>query len=144
MADRVIKGADILLYINNKLYNPAQGVSYTVDHQDEEIYGVDSFYPQEIAPKRGTISGSIRGIRTKNSGGLAALGIRPLAVSPLKGNYVSIRIKERLTGEDIIFIPQCRVFNEQNQVDAKGTWKLSFSFKGIVAFMSPDRGTSGI
>jgi len=139
MADKILKGADIFLYLNNKLYNPAQGVSYTIDSQDEEIYGVDSFYPQEIAPKRGTISGSIRGIRTKNSGGLAALGLRPLAASPLKGSYCSIRIRDRLTGEDIIFIPQCKLTNEQNQVDAKGTWKLSFSFKGIVGLTSPDR-----
>lgn len=143
MADRTLKGADIILYINNKVYNPAQGVSYTIDHQDEEIYGVDSFYPQEIAPKRSSVAGSIRGIRTKNSGGLVALGIRPLAVSPLKGNYCSIRIKDRLSGEDIIFIPQCRVFNEQNGAEAKGTWKLSFSFKGIVAIQSPDRGSQG-
>jgi hypothetical protein len=62
-----------------------------------------------------------------------------MAKSPLKGNYCSIRIKDRLSGEDIIFIPQCRVFNEQNAVQAKGTWKLSFSFKGIVGFGAADR-----
>ena len=72
-----------------------------------------------------------------------ALGIRPLATKPLAGNYCSIRIKDRLSGEDILFIPQARCFAEQNQAAAKGTWKLSFSFKGVVAFQSPDRGTSG-
>jgi len=143
MANVTLKGADIFLYINNKLYNPAQGISYTIDHQDEEIFGVDSFYPQEIAPRRSSVAGTVRGIRTRNSGGLVALGIRPLATKPLAGNYCSIRVQDRLSGEIILDIPQCRIFNEQNQVDAKGTWKLSFSFKGIVPFQSPDRGTSG-
>jgi hypothetical protein len=87
------------------------------------------------------VTGTIRVIRTRNSGGLVALGIRQLAINPLKGSYVSIRIRDRLSGEDVIFIPQCRIFDEQNQADAKGTWKLSFSFKGIVAVSSADRGS---
>lgn len=142
MANLVLKGADILIYINNKVYGPAQSVSYNIESQDEEIYGVDSYYPQEIAPVKGRVSGSVSGIRTRNSGGLVALGARPLATKPMSGNYVSIRLKDRVSGEEILFIPQARVFNEQNQVAAKGTWKLSFSFKGIVAFQAPDRGIS--
>jgi hypothetical protein len=140
MADYTLKGADIFLYINNKLYNCGQGISYTIDSQADEIYGVDSYYPQEIVPRRGSVTGTIRGIRTRNSGGLVALGIRPPASKPLAGSYCSIRIKDRLSGEDIIFIPQCMVYNDVDQVDAKGTYKLSFNFKGVVAISSADRG----
>jgi hypothetical protein len=139
MANSVLRGADIFIYLNNKLYGPAQSVSYTIDSQDAEIYGVDAFYPQEISPVRGSVSGSISGLRVRNSGGLVALGLRPRADSPLSGTYVSIRIRDRSTGEDILFIQQAKITNEQNQVATKGTWKLSFSFKGIVAIQASDR-----
>ena len=134
-----LRGADIFVYINNALYGPAQQLSYTIDSQTQEIYGVDSYYPQEIAPTRGSVSGTISGLRVRNGGGLVALGARPKATQPLAGNYVSIRIRDRSTGEDILFIPQAMVSNEQNSVATKGTWKLNFSFKGIVAFQAPDR-----
>jgi hypothetical protein len=140
MSNVILTGASIFIYLNNKLYGPAQQMQYTIDSQDQEIYGVDSFYPQEIAPSRGSISGSISGLRVRNSGGLVALGLRSTAAKPLAGNYVSIRIRDRLTGEDIIFIQQAKITSEQNQVSAKGTYKLSFNFKGIVGLSAPDRG----
>jgi len=139
MSNVILTGASVFIYLNNKLYGPAQSISYTIDSQDQEIYGVDAFYPQEIAPSRGSVTGSISGLRVRNSGGLVALGLRMPAASPLSGNYVSIRIRDRSTGEDIIFIQQARITNEQNQVAAKGTYKLSFSFKGIMAIQSSDR-----
>lgn len=135
----ILRGADVFIYINNKLYGPAQQVSYTLDSQTQEVYGVDAFYPQEITPVRGSTTGTISGLRVRNSGGLVALGARPKATDPLSGSYASIRLRDRSTGEDILFIPQALLTNEQNQVAAKGTWKLSFSFKGIVAFQAPDR-----
>ena len=74
----VITGPKINLYINNQLYKEVESISFTVSYGEEEIYGVDSVFPQEIAGGKVSVSGSINGLRLKLSGGLQAKNIRSL------------------------------------------------------------------
>lgn len=134
-----LAGPRIKIYINNKPYSVAQQFQCAMDNGDTEIYGIDSIYAQEIAPTRSATSGSIQGLRIGGQGGLQKDGIRDLLKSVLAGPYVSIRVKDRLTGEDIIFIPQARVSNEQHSVTTKGMYRLNFSFRGIATYQPLDR-----
>lgn len=134
-----LTGAAIKLYINNKVYNVAQSISLDVDYGEEGIYGIDSPWPQEISGGRASVRGSVKGLRIKNSGGLQGSNIRPsffdLAASP----YISIRIQDRSTGEDIAFIPKAKVSRESHSVAIKGTYKLNFEFTGQIVLFALDR-----
>jgi len=139
MAKRVVlTGAQIKLYINNKLYKEVQSVAFTVDYGEYEVFGIDADYAQEIAPSKTTVRGSIQGLRVRLSGGLQAYSARPLYKDRMAGNYVSIRIMDRSTDEDIIYVQNAKVTRENHSV-GKGSYKLSFEWIGQIPYMALDR-----
>jgi hypothetical protein len=136
---RTIAGAHLKLYINGEVFSEVQQVSYTIDYGEEPIYGIDSVFPQEIKITRISVQGSVSGLRIANSNGLqghnARSGIRDSMFAP----YISIRLYDRRTGEDIMFIPNARITNEKVDVSAKGVVKTSFSFIGLQPQQPLDR-----
>lgn len=138
----VLTGAHIKLYINNKLYKPTQGVSFTIDYGETEIHGIDSAYPQEIAPTKISVRGSVNGIRLKNSGGLQGENARPLFADFAASPYISIRIQDRESSEDILFVPNAKITRETHGISTKATYKLSFDFVGMIPLMALDRSDS--
>lgn len=135
----ILTGAHIKLIINGKVYKVAQGVSFEIDYGEAEIYGIDAPYAQEIASTKVSVKGRVQGMRIKYSGGIQADNIRPLFTDTAAAPYISIRIQDRQSGEDIIFIPQAKVSRESHQIGTKSTYKLSFEFTGIVPLMALDR-----
>ena len=134
-----LTGAAVKVLINNAAIGQIQSVNYTVDTGDYEIYGVDSFIPQEIAPGRYQITGNMSGVKVINDGGLQSRGIRDTFKNILSGNYISIRITDRVSGEEIMFIPQAKVISEQISMQAKGVVKFSFNFRGTIGLQPLDR-----
>lgn len=139
MAQRTISGAHIKVYINGVVYNESQQLDYNTDYGEEPIYGIDSIFPQEIKVTRVSITGTITGLRLANSNGLQGANIRPGIRSSYFAPYISIRITDRRTGEDILFVPYAKVMNEKTNVSAKGIMKTSFSFTGLQPQQPLDR-----
>jgi hypothetical protein len=135
----ILTSALIKLYINNRLYNVVQSISLSVDYAEQEIYGIDAMHAQEIAPTKLTVRGSVSGLRIKNSQGLQALSIRPLFQDLMSSPYISIRIQDRQSGEDIVYIPQCKVTEESHSISSKSTYKMNFNFVGQVPYFALDR-----
>lgn len=133
-----ISGAQVKLLINGIEYGQAQSIQYTIDTADQEIYGIDSIFPQEIAPVRSQVYGSVSGIKVQ-SFDLQSMGIRDNNDTVLGSGYSSIRLVNRQTGKDIINMPKARISNEQFSVSAKGTAKVSFNFRAILAKQSGDK-----
>ncbi len=138
-----ITGAMIEIYWNNNQYKEVADVSFTVDYGEEEIYGIDSPYPQEIAGGKVTISGTVKSFRLKQSGGLQGRSLRPLYTDVSAAPYVGLRVTDRSTGEDIIFIPQCKVSSESHTIPTRGTYRIDFNFKGMVPLFALDRTSNG-
>jgi hypothetical protein len=136
----VLSGALVKIYINNRVYNEAQSVSYTLDYGETEVYGIDTPFPQEIHSTRAMVAGSISGIRIRNSGGIQSFNARPRITDIVKAEYISIRIQDRSTGEDLLFVPNAKISKQSLQAQAKGVVRLSFDFKGLVGFEPSDRG----
>lgn len=135
----ILTGAHIKVYINNQVYKTVQSITLTVDYGEQEIYGIDAAHAQEIAPTRLSIRGSVQGLRVKNSGGLQSQNIRPLFIDLLASPYISIRIQDRSTGEDILYIPQAKVTQESHVASTKSTYKMNFNFAGQVPLFALDR-----
>lgn len=135
----ILSGANIKLYINNKLYKEVQSVGFTVDYGEEAIYGIDSPYAQEIAGNKVSVRGNVNGLRVKMSGGLQGVSMRTLFYDTAASPYVSIRIQDRATQEDIIFIPNCKISLESHSIATKQTYKLNFNFVGQVPLFALDR-----
>jgi hypothetical protein len=139
MATYSLVGSHVRIYINNVVYNAAQSVQFSIDYGIQQQFGIDSPYAQELVPGKINVMGSITGIRMKNSGGLQSKSIRPLFTDAAAANYISIRIQDRQSGEDIFFCQQCLVTKESHTAPSKGIYRLSFDFVGTVPLMAVDR-----
>lgn len=135
----VLTGAHIKLYINNQLYKIVQSINFTVDYGENEIRGIDSPWAQEIAPGVCSVRGSIQGLRLKMSGGLQGSNMRPVFTDIASSPYISIRIQDRSTGEDIILIPNAKVVRETHSIATKSTYKLNLEFSGLIPLFALDR-----
>lgn len=135
---RVLRGADCKIFIAGKLYPAAQSLTYTINYGEQEIYGIDSQFPQEIVPTRVSVVGSITGIKVKSDGGLIAADIRAKISKILSSPYTSLKIQDRHTGEDLLWLPQMKVTSETLQMQAKGVVTISFNFKGIIPYNTLD------
>jgi hypothetical protein len=136
---KVISGAHLKTYINGKVYNEIQSLSYVIDYGEEPIYGIDSVFPQEIKITRISFQGSVSGVRVANSNGLQGQSLRPGIRDSFFAPYISIRITDRRTGEDVMWVPHAKITNERLEVSAKGVAKVSFSFTGLQPQQPLDR-----
>lgn len=139
MSSVVLTGAHVRIYINNLAYNSVQSVSYTIDYSESAIYGIDSSWPQEIASGRCSITGQIQGLRVKGISGLQGIKGTSLFRDIQSAPYISIRIQDRQSGEDLLFIPYAKIKNESNQISIKNTVKMNFTFEGLVPYQPADR-----
>jgi len=139
MSQRTIAGAHLKLYINGIVYNETQSLNYTIDYGEEPIYGIDSPFPQEVKISRISVQGSVQGVRIANSNGTQGYNLRTGIRDSTFNPYVALRVTDRKTGEDILFIPYAKVTNEQFSVSAKGVATLNFSFTGLQAQQPLDR-----
>ena len=133
-----LTGSLVKIYISGKLYKEAQSITYTIDYAENEIYGIDSQFPQEIAPGRVSVKGSISGVRVKLSGGLQGAEARTKINQILYSPYTSLRVKDIASDMDILWVPQMKVTSENVQIQAKGVVRLSFNFKGIIPYNELD------
>ena len=134
----ILKGSEIKVFISGKLYKEVQSLSYTIDYGEQEIFGIDSQYAQEIAPSRVTVQGQISGVRVKTSGGLQGKSARPRITEILYAPYTSLRIQDRHSNLTLLWLPQMKVASETFSVEAKGVVKVSFSFKGSIPYQPID------
>lgn len=132
-------GAHINVYINNKIYKVTQSINLEVDYGEDGIFGIDTPWAQEIAGGRATVRGSVKGLRIKYSGGIQADNMRPLFTDLAASPYISIRIQDRSTGEDIALITQAKVSRESHSASVKGSYKLNFDFVGQMILFALDR-----
>jgi hypothetical protein len=134
-----ITGASINLFINNQLYKPVQSITYTIDYNEDEVFGIDAPWAQSIDGGRCTVRGSVKGMRVKLSGGLQGANLRPLFTDLGASPYVSIRVQDRTTSEDIILIAQAKVTSESHTAAIGGSYKLNWDFVGQIPLFALDR-----
>lgn len=135
----ILVGANVKVYINNKVYPAVQSINLSIDYGEQEIYGIDSPYPQEIAGTKMTIRGSITGLKVKNNGGIQGVNMRPLFTDFAASPYVSIRIQDAASKEDIVFIPHAKIIRETHTAAIKTTYKMNIDFAGQIPYMALDR-----
>lgn len=136
----VLTGSQCKVYLAGTLY-PASSIQYTIDYGEQEIFGIDSVYPQEIATTRITVQGSISGFRVQLSGGLQGTDVRSRIGDVLHASYISLRIEDRKNLVDILLVPQIKVTSENMSIGAKGVVTVNFSFKGLLPLNILDRGS---
>jgi hypothetical protein len=135
----VVSSALVRLYVNNKIYPVTQSVSISQDTGEYAIYGINSPYPQEIAGGgQNMVKGSFTIVRTRNSGGVQAVNLRPLFQDIAASNYISLRLEDRSTGETLWSVTKAKLSNIKETAQAKGIYHISCDFIGQIMFWPLD------
>lgn len=136
---KTIQGAAVKVFINGQLWGAVQEISWTLDYSEQELYGIDSPFPQEIHGVKTSAYGSIKGLRIRQSNGLQGIQARPVIHEVLSSPYISIRVQDRFSGEDLVFFPRAKVASETHSVPAKGILSVSFQFRAMAGWQPMDR-----
>lgn len=136
---KIIPGFSIKIFINGKVFGEVNQASWTVDSAEQEIDGIDSMFAQEIASVRHRAFGSFKGFRIRQSNGLASINARPILAELIASPYISIRIQDRHTGEDLIYFPKAKITSESYSVGAKGMLMADLSFRALAGWQPLDR-----
>lgn len=134
----IVSGALCRLYVNNTVYKVAQSVSIELDNGTSPRYGINSPDPQELVSTQRSVRGSVKQIRVKQSGGLQGSNALPLFSDLAAGNYVSLRLEDRSTGETLWSLPKARIGKITESVQTKGLYLISFDFVGILLYYPLD------
>jgi len=127
MAEKILRGADVQIFINGQLVPEAQSITYNEQKSQENIYGIDSPFPQETAITRYLITGSISGIQLR-SDRISTTRIVSKYTNLLSAPYIKITIKNRYTGSIIFDISRAVVSSKSIAIQAKSVVKVNFNF----------------
>jgi hypothetical protein len=134
-----LRGADVKIYANGKLLPFIQSITYTIDYGETSIYGIDSVFPQSIEPTKISVKGTINGIKIKRTSGLQGYTLRPRITEALYNPYISLRVSDRQSNEDILIIQQCKIGSETVTIQSKTTVKINCTFTGIIPLLELDQ-----
>jgi hypothetical protein len=126
-----LRGADIKVYINSKLFRPVTGLSFTINTGRKAINGIDINTPFELAPGSTRITGSMEIVRARMSGGLEGQGVSAPQNVLLMEKYFSLALVDRMTDSVVLYIEECSVVDQNWHIPSRGIMTGSFTFEGI-------------
>lgn len=131
MEQKILVGARIRAYINNRLLGTVTRFSFSSDTGSKAYVGIDSYAPYEISSGMTKISGSIGFLRTIADGGLEGAGI----IAPFKmlsrEKYFSIVLVEALSNTIVFRCDKAKIQAQSWEIPAKGKFVGVANFVGI-------------
>lgn len=128
---RTLRGPDIQVYINGKLFAVATGVRWQADPGRHAIYGIDQYTPFELAPGQSRITGAVECVRHRQDGGIEGRGVAAPESQLMLEKYFGLAIVDRSTDTVILAIESAAVGSQNWQVSANGVMTGTFNFEGL-------------
>jgi len=132
MIEKILRGADVQVFINGQLMPEAQSIHYNEQKSQDNIYGIDTPFPQETAITRYLVTGSISGIQLRTDR-ISTTRITSKYNNLLSAPYIKITIKDRFTGSVLIDISKAVVGNKSVTIQSKTIVHISFNFTAAFA-----------
>ena len=128
---KTLRGADIRVFINGKIYSSIVSVRWSTSNGMHAIMGIDSSTPFELASSTCSVKGTFEILRIRASGGLEGAGISPPEAAVLLGKYFGLTIVDRLSDTVILQVDEAAVVDQNWTISTRSLMSGSFSFEGI-------------
>jgi hypothetical protein len=148
MQPQVFSGARTILKINDEAFAAGFVVDYSIDTEAQIIQGIDSVFPDEIAPQTINVTMNIRVYRTPNNDPVA-LGIAPksekIGVQEdfLKSPYIQVELRDKLTEKTIFYLQRGWLVRRSGSMESIGLLTENWTIRGI-GFIGPDGQTGAV
>lgn len=128
---RVLRGADLKLYINNRPFGKVVEIQWSIDEGIYPITTIDTTLPVEFADGPIRVSGSVQVLRLAGDGGLEGSGITVLPHRHELEKYITIHVIDRRTDAVVFQTDRVRVKSQSWRAATKSIMQGSFTFEGI-------------
>lgn len=137
---KYMSGARCILRVNSKIVGFAFGVSWRINTSYTEIDSIDNILPDEFAPRRIQVDGSISALHIPGKGAGIQLW-QPDVLSFLFHQYLTIEVRDSQTNNLLFFAPKAVITTRQEdiKVDDLASVQLSFQAIGFRDEKTPDR-----
>lgn len=130
-AAKTITGANILCYIDGRLYSRASSVSWNSATPHKPIMALDSVDPYELAVTTTHVTASMSVYRLHGDGGAQGAGMVPNYEDLPRGRYFTLILVDRMTNNTLFRMKNCVVNGESWSVPSRGIVTGSLSLEGI-------------
>lgn len=127
----VIKGADLKVFVNNRIFGIVTSFSWRISTGRKPAYGIDNPEPFEIPEGATSITGNMQILRLRLDGGLEGYGVIAQHDKLTVEKYISIAVVERFTDRVVFQTDRAIVLEQQWNVDSRAMLTGSFSFQSI-------------
>jgi hypothetical protein len=131
MITKTLRGGDIKVYINGKLFKPVISLSFSINSGHHSIGGIDINTPFELAPGPTRIRGNIELLRGRNDGGLEGQGVAAPNDDILLEKYFTLALIDRLTDSVMLYMDECVIIDQNWNVPSKNIVTGTATFEGI-------------
>jgi hypothetical protein len=126
-----VTAARVLCYINGRLIGKVTTFRWNIETAKDEIRGVDSAFPFELAPGATRISGTLNLIKLVGDGGAEGLGMTAPEGHAITEQYFTLALVERLSDTTVFEAPFCSVTSQSWDAQSKGRVEGSISFRAL-------------
>lgn len=127
---KYMSGARCILRMNSKIVGFAFGVSWRIQTSFTEIDSIDNILPDELAPRRIQVDGSISALHIPGRGAGIQLW-QPDVLSFLFHQYITIEVRDSQTNNLLFFAPKAVITSRQEDVRVDDLAQVSLSFQAI-------------
>jgi|SRR6185437_13592225 len=128
-----ISGAQVVLYVNAVPYGRVTQIDWDVSTPIEELRGVDSPQPYELANSITSVGGTLYVLRTLGDGGAEGAGMTAPLIDVGKTRYVSLTLVERRTKRVLFQSQRVAISSQSWSVPTRGITSGTVSFVSIDA-----------
>lgn len=130
MAEKTFSGAMAVIYVDSKPVGLYDSCSYNVNHGAEPIFTCGRHSPHEIAiTSQEAVSVSCSGLRVIGNG-VHVLPKAPKLQDLLNLENITLSIKDRATGTNIMIVKGCKVVGHSGGVAAKQISRINIQYLG--------------
>lgn len=127
---KYMSGARCILRVNSKIVGFAFGVSWRINTSFTEIDSIDNILPDELAPRRIQVDGSISALHIPGRGAGIQLW-QPDVLSFLFHQYLTIEVRDSQTNNLLFFAPKAVITTRQEEIKVDDLASVSLSFQAI-------------
>lgn len=131
MITKTLRGADIKVYINGRLFKPVVSFAFSLSSGHHAISGIDNMAPFELAPGPTRIKGNMDLLRARMDGGLEGQGVAATHNNILLEKYFTLALIDRVSDSVILYVEDCVIVDQNWNIQSRNIITGQASFEGI-------------
>jgi len=130
MANRLLVGAHVVVYLNNSPFGRVADLAWSVSTPKKQLHCVDWLSPVELIPTSREVQASMTIFKMHGDGGIEAAGLAGAWGDSTMEKYFSILVIDKLSDTTIFRSDRCSVVSQSWKV-GRGYVMGSISFTGL-------------